>query len=158
MLSSIWSALVGIVSALLFGALTGLLWGGFRARKQSEGARRSPALLLSFALGALIWAIAAAMLLSAILVGGVPLIQIESWWFGVLFVSIVPLGLPGWVLALVGWRKTRGGRSGFEWGVAGGVLMTLTGIMLLPGALAIVGGVLSRGTRVSDPGTAEIGR
>lgn len=143
-LSSVWSALIGIVSALVFGALTGLLWGGFRARRQSEGAKGSPVLLLSFALGALIWAVAAAMFLSAVLIGGVLPIQIESWWFGVLLVSVVFLGLPGWMLGLVGWKRTRVDRSGFGWGLAGGVLMALTGLMLLPGTLAITGGVLSR--------------
>ena len=36
--------------------------------------------------------------------------------------------------------------------------MALTGIMLLPGALAIIGGVLSRRKPASEPSTAEIGQ
>jgi len=68
------------------------------------------------------------------------------------------LGLPGWILALVAWRKTKRGESGLRWGVAGGVMMALTGIMLLPGALAITGGVLSRRKPASEPSTAAIGR
>jgi uncharacterized membrane protein YgaE (UPF0421/DUF939 family) len=61
----------------------------------------------------------------------------------VLFTSVVFIGLPGWIIALFAWRKTRRGESGLKLGVAGGIIMALTGQMLLPGVLAIIGGVLS---------------
>jgi len=41
-------------------------------------------------------------------------------------------------------------------GVAGGVIMALTGFMLLPGALAIIGGVLSGRKPASESSTAAI--
>jgi len=53
-------------------------------------------------------------------------------------------------------RKTKRGESGLKLGVAGGVIMALAGLMLLPGALAITGGVLSARKPVSESGTAEI--
>jgi len=71
-------------------------------------------------------------------------------------VSVAFLGLPGWVLTLVGWRKTRRGESGLKWGVAGGVIMALTGVMLLPGALAIIGGVFSGRKPATEPSTTAI--
>lgn len=155
-LSSIRSALVGILSALVFGALTGLLWDGFQARRVSGTGKGSPALLLSFVLGALMWGAVAAMFLSAMVIGGVFPIQAGSWWFNVLFAAVVFLGLPGWVLTVVGWRKTRVDKSGFRWGGAGGIIMALTGIMLLPGALAVIGGVLSRRRQIGEPGSGAI--
>jgi hypothetical protein len=68
------------------------------------------------------------------------------------------LGLPGWILALVAWRKAKRGESGLKWGVAGGVIMSLTGLMLLPGVLAIAGGVFSRRKLASESSTALIGQ
>ena len=114
-------------------------------------------ILFSFILGALGWAVVTAMFFSAMLVGGVLPIQTESWWFEVLFVSVIFLGLPGWILAYVGWRKTRVERSGLGLSVGGGAIMSLTGIMLLPGVLAIIGGVFSRRTHATEPTAAEIG-
>jgi len=78
------------------------------------------------------------------------------WWVNILSVAAALLGLLGWVLALVAWRKTKRGESGFKWGMAGGIIMAVTGIMLLPGALAITGGVLSAHKPATEPGTAEI--
>jgi len=94
-----------------------------------------------------------------VVIGGAPLIEPGPfWWYGVLYVSVVFLGLPGWVLARAAWRKTKRGESGLKWGVAGGVKMALTGHMLLPGALAIIGGVFSGRKPVNESGIAEIGQ
>jgi len=158
-LSSIWPALAGIISALVFGALTGLLWGRFRGKELAEERKGRPVLLVSFILGGVIWAVLAVAFLMGVVIEGAPAIGAigpEFWWTDLLFTSVVFLGLPGWVLTLVGWRKTKRGESGLKWGVAGGVLMALTGIMLLPGVLAIIGGVLSGRKPASESGTAEI--
>jgi len=92
------------------------------------------------------------------LVGRVPLIVIgsEFWWERIVIRLVLFLGLPGWVLTLVAWRKTKADKSGFKWGVAGGIMMALTGILLLPGLLAIIGGVLSGRKPAAEPDTAEI--
>jgi hypothetical protein len=156
-LSAIWPALAGIISALVFGALSGFLWDRFRAKRVTEAGKGSPVLLLSFILGGITWAYFAALFLLGVIIEGAPAISPEFWWDDILATSVVFLGLPGWILADVAWRKTRMDKSGFKWGVAGGVLMALTGIMLLPGALAIIGGVLSGRKPASEPSTAEIG-
>ena len=155
-LSSLSLALVGIMSALVFGALTGLLWDRFRAKRLAEARKGSPVLLVGFILGGIIWVLFALMFL----IGRVPLIVTgsEFWWERIVTRLVLFLGLPGWVLALVAWRKSRRGESGFKWGVAGGVMMALTGIMLLPGVLAIIGGVLSGRKPASESSTAEIGQ
>jgi len=155
-LASLSLALVGIMSALVFGALTGLLWDKFRAKRLAEARKASPILLVSFIFGGIIWVLFALMFI----IGRVPLIVIwsEFWWEQIVTMLVLFLGLPGWILALVAWRKTKRGESGFKWGVAGGVIMALTGIMLLPGVLAIIGGVLSGRKPVSEPDTAEIGQ
>jgi hypothetical protein len=155
-LSSIDLALLGIISALVFGTLTGLLWDRFRAKRLAEARKGSPALLVSFILGGVIWVFFTAMFLTAVVTGGVPPIEPYFWWFDLLAWLVVFLGPFGWVLTLVAWRKTKRGESGFKWGMYGGVIMALTGIMLLPGALAITGGVLSRRKPAIESGTAEI--
>jgi len=157
-LSSIWSALAGVISALAFGALTGFLWDRFRAKRLAEAKKSSPVLLLSFILGGVIWAYFAALFLAGVIIGGGPPIQPEFWWSDLLYTSVVFLGLPGFVLADVAWRKTRVDKSGFKWGVAGGVLMALTGFMLLPGVLAIIGGMFSGRKAAAEPGTVAIGQ
>jgi len=91
-----------------------------------------------------------------VVIRGAPLIEPGPfWWYSVLYTASAFLGLVGWVLALVAWRKTKRGESGFKWGVAGGVIMALTGVMLLPGVLAIVGGVFSARKPATEPSTAE---
>jgi hypothetical protein len=157
-LSSIWSALAGIISALAFGALTGFLWDRFRAKRVAEAGKGSPVLLLSFIMSGVTWAYFAALFLAGVIIGGGPPIQPEFWWSDLLYTSVVFLGLPGFVLADVAWRKTRVDKSGFRWGVAGGVLMALTGIMLLPGVLAIIGGVFSGRQPATEPGTVAVGQ
>ena len=100
-------------------------------------------LLVSFIFGGLMWALLAIGFTIGVVIGGAPSIGIGSLWPNLLVLSVVFLGLPGWVLALAAWRKTKRGETGFKYGVAGGVIMALTGLMLLPGVLAIIGGVLS---------------
>lgn len=157
-LSSIWPALAGIISALVFGALTGFLWDRFRGKELAEERKGRSVLLLSFILGGITWAPYAAMFLSAVIIGGgIPAIEPEFWWIDLSGRLVVFLGLPGWVLALVAWRKTRRGESGFKWGVVGGVMMALTWLMLLHGALAIAGGVLSGRKPAIESGTAATG-
>ncbi|HEY4711885.1 MAG TPA: hypothetical protein VIH69_04300 [Dehalococcoidia bacterium] len=156
-LSSISLALAGIISALVFGALAGFLWDRFRGKGLTEERKGRSVLLVSFILGALTWAVAAAMFLLAVVnSGGIPAIEPAFWWFDLLMTLVVFLGLPGFVLADVAWRKTRMDKSGLKWGVAGGIMMALTGIMLLPGALAIIGGVFSGRKPASEPSTAAI--
>ena len=157
-LSSVGLALAGIISALVFGALTGFLWDRFRGEKLAEARKGSPVLLVSFILGETIWVVMAVMFLLGVVIGGAPAVNPDMWWSDILATSVVFLGLPGWVLTLVGWKKTKVDKSGLRWGVAGGVLMALTGVMLLPGALAITGGVLSGRKPASESSTAEIGQ
>lgn len=156
-LSSISLALAGIISALVYGALTGFLWDRFRAKRLAEARKGSAVLLVSFILGGAIWVVVAVLFLLGVVIGGAPAITPDFWWFDLLMTLIVFLGLPGWVLTLVAWRKTKRGESGLKLGVAGGVMMALTGIMLLPGALAIIGGVLSRRKPANESSTAAIG-
>ena len=156
-LSSVGLALAGIISALVFGALTGFLWDRFRGKELAEERKGRPVLLVSFIFGGLMWVLSAIGFIIGVVIGGAPLIEPGPfWWYGVLYVSVVFLGLPGWVLVLFGWRKAKRGESGFKLGVAGGVMMALSGIMLLPGLLAIIGGVLSGRKPASEPTTAEI--
>lgn len=155
-LSSIALALVGIISALAFGALTGFLWDRFRGKELAEEREGRPVLLVSFILGGAMWVLPAIGFIVGVVIRGAPAIEPgPSWWYGVLFTSVVFLGLPGWVLALFAWRRTRRGETGFRWGVAGGIIMTLTGQMLLPGVLAIIGGVFSRCKPTMELSTVE---
>jgi hypothetical protein len=157
-LSSIGLALVSIIFTLLFGALVGAIWNSLREKKVTEVRKGTAILLVSFALGIWMWASGAVAFLINVGIRGGPLIEEPGpfWWGSILYVSVVFLGLPSWVLALVAWRKTRRGESGLKWGVAGGVMMALTGHMLLPGALAIIGGVFSGRKSASESSTAEI--
>ena len=155
-LASLSLALVSIASALVFGALTGFLWDRFRAKRLAKARKGSPVLLLSYIFGVLMWTYFATTFTIGVLIGGAPAIDPDVWWYELLNMLVVFLGLPGFVLADIAWRKAKVDKSGFKWGVAGGVLMALTGIMLLPGALAITGGVLSRRIPASEPSTAAI--
>jgi len=158
-LPSISDVLAGIISALVLGALTGLLWDKFRATRLVQIGKSSPVLLVSFALGVWMWLSPAIGIIRYVVnEGTLPIGPGPMWWANILSILAALLGLPGWILALVAWRKTKRGESGFKWGVAGGVMMALTGLMLLPGALAITGGVLSGRKPASEPSTAEIGQ
>ena len=157
-LSSIGLALVSIIFALAFGALVGAIWNKLREKEVTEVSKGMAALLVGFILGGCMWTSGAVAFLINVVVRGGPLIEEPGpfWWGSILYASVVFLGLPGWVLALVAWRKTKRGESGVKWGVAGGVVMALTGIMLLPGALAIIGGVLSARKPTNESSTAAI--
>ena len=157
-LSSIWPALAGIISALVFGVLTGFLWDRFRGKELAEEREGRSVLLVSFILGGVMWALLAMGFIIGVVIRGAPLIEgpWPFWWSSMLAALVVFLGLPGWVLTLVAWRKTKRGESGLKWGVAGGVMMALTGFMLLPGALAIIWGVFSGRKPASEPTTAAI--
>jgi len=156
-LSSVGLALAGIISALVFGALTGFLWNRFRGKELAEERKGRPILLVSFIFGGLMWVLSAIGFIIGVVIGGAPLIEPGPfWWYGVLYVSVVFLGLPGWLLALAAWRKTKRGESGLKLGMAGGLIMALTGHMLLPGLLAIIGGVFSGREPAIESGTAPI--
>jgi len=157
-LSSISLALAGIISALVFGAVTGFLWDRFRPKILAEARKGSPVLLVSVVVGGVIWVVLAVTFLIAVVVRGGPAADPELWWSDILATSVVFLGLPGWILARVAWKKTKVDKSGPKWGVAGGVIMALTGVMLLPGVLAIIGGVLSGRKPASESSAAETGR
>jgi hypothetical protein len=156
-LSSLRLALAGIISTLVFGMLTGLLWHRLPGKELKEERKGRSILLVSFILGGVTWAVLTLLFLIGVVTSGGPVIEPGPfWWESILFVSVVFLGLPGWVLALDAWRKTRMGEAGFKWGVAGGAIMALTGVMLLPGVLAIIGGVFSGRKPIGEPDTAEI--
>lgn len=156
-LSSLGPALAGIISALVFGTLTGFLWDRFRGKELTEERKGRPVLLVSFIMGGVIWVLPVVAFLIGVIIRGAPAIQPGSlWWFDMLNTSVVFLGLPGWVLARAAWKKTKVDKSGFKLGVAGGIIMALTGVMLLPGLLAIIGGVFSRRKSVNERSTAAI--
>lgn len=155
-LSSIGLALAGIISALVFGAFAGFIWNRLRARQVTEARKGSATLLVSFIQGGVLWALGAVPFLIGVVILGGSAIDPDFWWYTVLHTSVVFIGLPGWLLVLVAWRKTRGGKTGLKWGMAGGAIMALTGQMLLPGVLAIIDGVLSRRRPTAESSTAEI--
>lgn len=158
-LSSVSLALAGIISALVFGTLTGLLWDRLRGKELTEQRKGRSVLLVSFILGAITWAVLAVAFLIGVVIEGGPVIGAigpEFWWTDLLFTLVVFLGLPGWILTVVAWKKTKVDKSELRWGVAGGVMMSLTGIMLFPGVLAIIGGVLSRRKPATESSTAAV--
>ena len=158
-LPMIGPALAGIISALIFGVLTALLWDRFRATRLVQAGKGSGLLLVSFALGVWVWASSAiGIIMSMVNEGHLLIEQGPLWWVNILHTLVTFIGPVGWILALVAWRKTKRGESGLKWGVAGGVIMALTGIMLLPGILAITGGVFSGRKPTSEPVAAAIGQ
>ena len=148
----------GIISAVAFGAFAGFIWNRLRARQVTEARKGSATLLVSFIQGGVLWALGAVPFLIGVVILGGSAIDPDFWWYTVLYTSVVFIGLPGWLLVLVAWRKTRGGKTGLKWGVAGGVMMAATGIVLLPGLLAVIGGVLSRVKAGTKPNVAGIGQ
>jgi hypothetical protein len=158
-LSSASLALVSIVSALAFGALTGFLWNRFRGKELTEDRKGKSVLRVSFILGVVYWALLAAVFLAGVVITGeIPAIAPDPWWGDILSILVVFLGLPGWIVTRAAWKKTKADKSGLRWGVAGGVMMALTGIMLLPGVLAVIGGVHSGRQASGQPGSGEIGQ
>ena len=154
---SISMVLAGIISALAFGALVGFLWNKFRGTGLTAVGKNNGVLLVAFTLGLYLW-------LSPVVGVIIYLINKETiimepgplWWSNILGLVTALLGILGWVLALIAWLKTRRGESGFKWGLAGGVIMVGTGLMLVPGVMAIIGGVLSRRRHATELGTAGI--
>jgi hypothetical protein len=109
-------------------------------------------------MGEVIWVVlAVALLIGVVISGEVPAIGPYFWWTDLLFTSVVFLGFPGWVLADIAWRKTKRGEPGFKLGVAGGVMTALTGIMLLPGVLAIIGGCSVGANLPLSPALPQLG-
>jgi len=155
-LSSVGLTLAGIISAVAFGALVGLIWNRLRAKKVTEARKGSATLLVSFIQGGVLWVLGAVAFFIGVVIFEAPAIDPDIWWVSILYASVVFLGLVGWILARVAWRKTRRGESGLKWGVAGGIMMALTGLMLLPGVLAIIGGVFSGREPAIEPHAAEI--
>jgi len=155
-LPSISKALAGFISAMVFGTLTGFLWDRLRATRLAEARNASAILLVGFGLGIWMWLSSATGIIRYAVNEGTLIMEPgPMWWANILHTLVAFVGLPGWVLTLIAWRKTKRDESGLRWGVVGGVLMALTGIMLFPGALAITGGVLSRRRPASEPATAE---
>jgi len=157
-LSSVGLTLAGIISAVAFGALVGLIWNRLREKKVTEVRKGIAALLVGSILGGLMWALPAIGFIIGVVIRGGPLIEEPGpfWWVNILITLAALIGPVGWVLALVAWRKTKRGESGLKLGVAGGVIMALTGVMLLPGVLAIIGGVLSARKPTNESSTAAI--
>jgi hypothetical protein len=147
-LSSVSLALINVMSALLFGVLAGFLWNRFRGKEPVEERRGRPALLLSFIFGAIAWAVVALPVIRFFVATGVSFthIFVFPWRYVALPGLFLFVGIVGWLFTLIAWRRTRRDQSGFGWGLAGGILMAASGIMLLPGALAISGGVFGRRT------------
>lgn len=156
-LSSI-QILSAIISALVIGSLTGYLWGRVQGKELTEEREARPLLLVSFILGGITWALVGAWFLQIVSRSGWASAVNPFDWAGLLLRLVVFLGFPGWVLSFVGWRKTVRGKSGLVWSVVGGVMMGVTGYMLLPGALAITGGVLSGRKPATESSAAEIGQ
>jgi hypothetical protein len=146
-LSSVSLGLISVASALVFGVLVGFFWNRFSGKEPREERKGRPVLLVSFILGVIAWAVVSGLYIRWAVVTGAPFPGVLFFsWYTMLGPPVSVAGLIGWLFALAAWRKTRRGESGFGWGLAGGILMVLTGLMLLPGALAITGAVLSRQT------------
>jgi hypothetical protein len=151
-LPSISEVLAGIISAVALGALAGFLWDRFRATRLVEAGKGTPVLLVSFSLGIWMWASSAIGIIIYVVNEGALIIEPgPMWWANILHTLVTFVGAAGWILTVIAWRKTRRGESGFRWGLAGGIMMAVTGIMLLPGILAIIGGVLSRRKLANEP-------
>jgi len=147
-------ALISIASAVAFGALAGAMWNRLKAREAPEPRPGSTALLVGFAIGILFWLGAALSVIGAVVTGwywGLWSDILAIRWASILYASAAVLGLAGWILVLLGWRRTRRGETGFRRGLAGGIVMAVTGVMLLPGVVSIIGAVLSRREPASKP-------
>jgi hypothetical protein len=143
-LSSLSFALISIMSALVFGLLTGLFWNRFRGKEPVEEGKGRAVLLVSFILGSIFWAVIGGTYIRFFVIGlPFPRVLFHSW-YAILHTLVLLIGIVGWIFVLAAWRMTGRGESGLGWGLAGGVIMAVTGSMLLPGALAITGGVSSR--------------
>jgi hypothetical protein len=148
---SISMVLAGIISALAFGALVGFLWDKLGGTGLTAAGKNNGVLLVAFTLGLYLWlSPVVGVIIYLINKGAIVMEPGPLWWSNILGVVTAFLGTLGWILALIAWRKTRRGESGFKWGVAGGVIMVLTGLMLFPGVLAFIGAVLGRRQRMAE--------
>jgi len=155
-LSSVSLALISVMFALVFGVMTGFFWNRLRGKESAEEGKGRPVLLVSFILGAIMWAVVGATYIRFVVIA-LPFPRALFFsWHSTLRTLVLFAGLLGWIFALNAWRKTRRSESGFRLGLTGGVIMVLTGFMLLPGALAITGGAFSRRKTAGEPGATEV--
>lgn len=143
----IYSLLFGVVFAALY-ALVRAIRNRLKAKKVTELRMGSEVLLVGLIIGGFLWLPKVIgvirVIINVVRLGWPTPIEPGSFsWYAILHWSVIFIGLIAWVLVLFGWRKTRRGESGLKLSVAGGVIMALTGVMLFPGLLAIVGGVFS---------------
>jgi hypothetical protein len=154
---SISMVLAGIISALAFGLLVGFLWDKFRGTRLTAAGKNNGVLLVAFTLGLYLWlSPIVGVIIYLINKGAIIMEPGPLWWSNILGLVTAFLGPLGWVLAFIAWQKIRRDESGFKWGLAGGVIMVGTGLMLVPGVMAIIGGVLSRRKPATESNTAEI--
>ena len=154
----IYALLFGVVFAALY-ALVRAIRNRLKARKVTELRMGSEALLVGLIIGGFLWLPKVIEVIHPIInvvrLGWPTPIEPGSLsWYHILYMSVIFIGLVGWVLVLFGWRMTRRGESGLKLGVAGGAIMALTCIMLLPGLLAIIGGVFSGRKPAAESSTA----
>jgi hypothetical protein len=150
-LSSVNFTLISIMSALVFGVLTGLLWNRFRGKEPIEERKGREVLLVSFILGSIFWGVIGGTYIRFFVIG-LPFPRVLFFsWYAILHTLVLFGGLLGWIFAVTAWRKAGRRESGLGWGLAGGVIMVVSGLMLLPGALAITGGVFSRHMVAGEP-------
>ena len=150
----------GVVFAALY-ALVRAIRNRLKVKKVKELRMGSEVLLVGLIIGGFLWLPKVIeeirFIINVVRLGWPTPIEPGSFsWYQILYMSVIFIGLIGWVLVIFGWRKTRRGESGLKLSVAGGVIMALTGVMLFPGLLAIVGGVLSRRKPYNKSGTPAI--
>ncbi len=156
----IYALLFGVVFAVLY-ALVRAIRNRLKAKKVTELRMGSEVLLVGLIIGGFLWLPKVIWVIRVIInmVKFRETLPIEPGpflWYAILYMSVIFIGLIGWVLVLFGWRKTRRGESGLKLSVAGGVIMALTGVMLFPGLLASVGGVFSARKPDNKSGTPAI--
>lgn len=147
--TSVSNVLASLGATLAFGALVGGIWRGLSGKEVTPARSGTVALLVAWIAGSLLWLGTAVpyvviYVLGEVIIGGHPFVLVTpgDWWSMLMAVTVFA-GPVGWILTLLAWRKTRRGEAGFGLGLAGGIIMFVT-IMPIPGALAIIGGVLSR--------------
>jgi len=147
--TSVSNVVASFGATVAFGALVGGIWRGLKAREVTPARSGTVALLVAWIAGSLLWLGAAVpyvviYVFGEVVIGGHPFVLVTpgDWWSMLMTITVF-LGPVGWILTLLAWRKTRRREAGFGLGLAGGIIMFVT-IMPIPGALAIIGGVLSR--------------
>jgi hypothetical protein len=155
----IYSILFGAVFAALY-ALVRAIWNRLKAKKVTE-LRISEVLLVGLITGGFLWLPKVIgvihVIINVVRLGWPTPIEPGSFsWYEILYWSVIFIGLIAWVLIIFGWRKTRRGESGLKLSVAGGVIMALTGVMLFPGLLAIVGGCSVHAKLTTSPALPKL--